>query len=126
MSKKNKIYHCLSCGNNIPFKGYTYNHKYCNNQCQGDHRSKQADEKNLVKLLEGKLANRPMIRRLLGEIKGYRCECWLWWKQYCLLIRWYNLDRFRYNCILKLWSWYCMEWFSIYCMWYWYKYTCLQ
>ena len=75
MSKKNKIYHCLSCDSNIPFKGYTYNHKYCNNQCQGNHRSKQADEKNFAKLLEGKLANRPMIRRLLGEMKGYHCDC---------------------------------------------------
>jgi rubrerythrin len=72
---KNKIYKCLSCNSVIPFKGYTYTHKYCNNQCQANYRSKQADERNKIKLSAGKLSSRPMIRRLLSESRGYRCEC---------------------------------------------------
>lgn len=75
MSIKNKTYHCINCGKNIPFKGYSYNHKYCDNQCQADYRSKQADERNRIKLAEGTLKGRRAIAKLLAEERGYQCEC---------------------------------------------------
>lgn len=71
---KNKIYNCLNCNSIIPFKGYTYNHKYCDNKCQLDLRSKQAFLKNKEMFFEGKCSNRPQLRKILTEIRGYKCE----------------------------------------------------
>ena len=76
MSKKDQLYHCLSCGQHIPFRGYTYEHKYCNNQCQLNLRSNQIQERNKKLFLEGKLSNRPAIRKVLSNLKGSICsEC---------------------------------------------------
>jgi 5-methylcytosine-specific restriction endonuclease McrA len=72
---KNKIYNCLNCNKIVPFKGYTYTHKYCNNQCQLDLRSVLVHEKRKQEFLEGKVANRPRLRKILSDIRGYKCEC---------------------------------------------------
>jgi hypothetical protein len=74
MSKRNKIYHCLHCSNVIPFKGYTYAHTYCNNQCQAEHRKTKCLERDKELFLEGKLSRRPNIRNVLSAIRGYNCE----------------------------------------------------
>lgn len=67
-------YHCLNCGKEIPFKGYTYDHKYCDNQCQGQHRSKITLEKNQELFTEGQLKSRAAIRKVITADKGYSCE----------------------------------------------------
>lgn len=83
MSKKDQTYHCLSCGNHIPFRGYTYEHKYCNNQCQGDHRAKVAIDKFKPLWEAGKDIGRPRQRKFLTEERGYKCEC-------CGISEWQN------------------------------------
>lgn len=75
MNKKDKIYNCLNCDSIIPFKGYSHSHMYCDNKCQLELRSKQAFIKNKQLFLEGKLHNRPAIRKILTDIRGYKCEC---------------------------------------------------
>ena len=67
-------YFCQACDTEIPFKGYTYNHKFCDNKCQADHKSKQIFEKNKLLFEQGKLSNRGSIKRQLEEIKGSSCE----------------------------------------------------
>jgi len=75
MTKKDKIYKCLNCDAIIPFKGYTYTHKYCNNKCQSELRAKDALDKHKVAFFEGSCKSRPRIRQILAEIRGYKCEC---------------------------------------------------
>lgn len=75
MSKKDRVYNCLFCGKQLEFKGYTYTHKYCNNQCQANHRSSLALEKWRPLWEEGKDIGRPRQRKFLTEERGYRCEC---------------------------------------------------
>lgn len=74
MSKKDQTYHCLSCGKNIPFQGYTYTHKYCDNQCQQNHRKALNLERDTKKLLEGETLRRPNQRKVLTKLRGYKCE----------------------------------------------------
>jgi len=74
MSKKFSIFKCLNCDEVIPFKGYTYEHKYCSNQCQLDLRSKIAYENHKKLFFEGKCKGRPQIRKILSELRGYACE----------------------------------------------------
>lgn len=74
MSKKSKIYQCLSCGTHIPFRGYTFTHKYCNNQCQANHRASRCLERDTEMFLEGKSLRRPSQRKVLVSLRGYKCE----------------------------------------------------
>lgn len=74
MKLKDQKYVCLNCNKDIPFKGYTQYHKYCNNQCQQSHRAKLAYEKHKQNFFEGKCKSRPRIRQILAEIRGYKCE----------------------------------------------------
>ena len=73
--KKNKIYNCVHCDAVIPFKGYTTHHKYCNNQCQANHRHKVSFERDLLLFEQGKLKRRSRIRLVLTHLRGYKCEC---------------------------------------------------
>jgi hypothetical protein len=75
MAKKDQVYHCLSCRKKLEFKGYTYTHKYCNNQCQANHRSKIAIEKWRPLWESGEDIGRPRQRKFLTEERGYKCEC---------------------------------------------------
>jgi hypothetical protein len=68
------VYVCLACENEIPFKGYTYNHKFCSNACQGQYKSKTVLEKNKTLFEEGKLSSRPAIRSVIRETRQYICE----------------------------------------------------
>lgn len=74
MLQKDKIYRCLHCDSVIPFKGYTYNHKYCNNQCQALHRQQQCLDRDTTLFLEGKLKRRPNIRAVISSLYGYKCD----------------------------------------------------
>ena len=74
MNKKDKIYNCLNCNEIIPFKGYTYNHKYCDNKCQAEFRQKKCLERDTKLFLEAKLKRRPNIRSVLTNLRGYKCE----------------------------------------------------
>lgn len=74
MSKKDQTYYCLSCKKEIPFKGYSHTHTYCNNQCQADHRAALAIEKFRPLWEAGKDIGRPRQRKFLTEERGYKCE----------------------------------------------------
>jgi uncharacterized protein YlaI len=65
---------CENCENEIPFKGYTYDHKFCSNACQGQLKSKVTLERNMKLFEEGKLASRAAIRGVLSATRGYVCE----------------------------------------------------
>jgi Zn finger protein HypA/HybF involved in hydrogenase expression len=73
--KKNKmLFKCMNCESDIPFKGYTNYHKFCDNQCQGEYRKKHRLERDKKLFFEGKLSSRPNIRSVLTELRGYECE----------------------------------------------------
>lgn len=73
---KDKTFECLACGSEIPFKGYSYNHKYCDNKCQQKHKSDLALEKNKTLFSEGKLVDRAVIYTIIVDRDGNRCsEC---------------------------------------------------
>ena len=73
-AKKDKIYRCLNCNSVIPFKGYTYAHKYCDNKCQGEHKARQCLERDIELFENGADLKRPNQRRVLTELRGYACE----------------------------------------------------
>lgn len=73
---KDKIYICKNCLSEIPFKGYSHNHKFCNAKCAGEYKVKETKEKNLKLFLEGKLLRRERIYEILIERDGNQCsEC---------------------------------------------------
>lgn len=51
--KKDAIHHCLNCDKIIPFKGYTYHHKYCDNSCQGAYKNKSLQTSIFSKIEKG-------------------------------------------------------------------------
>lgn len=75
MSKKNQTYYCLYCRKQLEFKGYTYTYKYCNIQCQANHRSQIALDKWRPLWESGQDIGRPRQRKFLTEERGYKCEC---------------------------------------------------
>lgn len=85
MKLKDKIYKCLNCQSKIDFRGYSFAHKYCNNQCQAELKQKKCLERDKKLFLEGKLKRRPSIRKVLTEVRGYKCEC-------CGISKWNNKD----------------------------------
>lgn len=46
-------FHCLSCNRLNPVRGANYSNKYCNNQCQQDHRKKLLAEKRVTDWMQG-------------------------------------------------------------------------
>lgn len=74
MTRKDKVYHCLNCNNIIPFRGYTYLHKFCNNRCQSELKSKTAKKKHREGYEAGVDIGRPRQRSVIAEDRGYRCE----------------------------------------------------
>lgn len=85
MKIKDQKKFCLNCNSIIPFKGYTYNRKYCNNQCQADHKQKVCLERDTRLFNEGAELKRPNQRRVLTALRGYNCEC-------CGLSSWQGKD----------------------------------
>ena len=72
--KKLKEFRCENCNKSIPFKGYTNNHKFCNNKCQANYKKKICLERDTQFFLEGKSLKRPNQRRVLAALRGYACE----------------------------------------------------
>jgi 5-methylcytosine-specific restriction endonuclease McrA len=66
---KMEIFTCLSCGKENEMKRNHFN-KYCNNQCQNDHR---LIAETLPKFESGALSNRRTLHRVLKYLHGYRC-----------------------------------------------------
>lgn len=64
---------CLACGKEIPWKGYSYNHKYCDNKCQQNLARQQTHQR----LLEGQIAVRGTIRKALKRIEHKCSSCGL-------------------------------------------------
>lgn len=64
---KDKKFECLYCGSDVPFKGYSYNHKYCNNECSAKHRSKSSLDIKRELFYKGLLSERRYIYQLLVE-----------------------------------------------------------
>lgn len=74
MPSKDEIYHCLNCDKIIPFKGYTFSHKFCNNKCQSELKSKNAKSKHRKGYEAGVDIGRPRQRTMIAEDRGYSCE----------------------------------------------------
>lgn len=79
---------CLNCGRVNPIKGHSYTNKYCNNQCQQNHRKTVLAEQRLSNWLEGcglyvwKEVPEYVKNFLIGE-RGHCCET-------CKLTTWLN------------------------------------
>jgi hypothetical protein len=71
---KDKKYHCEYCGNEIPWKGHSYNHKYCNNACQGKYKSESRIKRDRPLFLKGQLKSRAAIKPFVVERDGYKCS----------------------------------------------------
>lgn len=72
-------YRCLACGRENPVKGSNYLNKYCNNQCQQDHRKQRLVQERLKNWIDGCGVYvwkevPPYVKDYLVEHRGYRCE----------------------------------------------------
>ena len=47
LNSRQIIFNCLSCGRENPVRGGSYQSKYCNNQCQQNHRKRLLSEKRI-------------------------------------------------------------------------------
>ena len=79
---KNKTFTCQNCRQNFPFKGYSYNHKFCSKECTYTHKShkKESRRDKLYDVwLRGEdigLGNpRKIIREFVIRRDGYQCSC---------------------------------------------------
>lgn len=79
---KDMKYTCAFCNEIFNFKGYSYNHKFCNISCaKADRvsRKETLSDQRYVDWLAGKdlgLKNpRKLIREFLIKRDGYRCKC---------------------------------------------------
>jgi hypothetical protein len=71
----NGCFTCLNCGKVNPIKGHSYTNKYCNNNCQQQHRSRLLV--NEWKDHAGETAWRQIpeyIKKYLIEQRGHQCE----------------------------------------------------
>lgn len=71
---KDKEFSCLFCGADIPFKGYSYEHKYCDNTCSSKHRAKVSVDTKRDLFYNGKLSERRYIYQLLVERDTNSCS----------------------------------------------------
>lgn len=72
-------FNCLSCGRLNPMRGANYTNKYCNNQCQQDHRKKVLSEKRINEWKSGcglyVWKEVPSyIKDYLVQERGHKCE----------------------------------------------------
>ena len=73
--KKDQVYICEGCNSDIPFQGYSRQHKFCSNKCQHSYRSKLNYEKQEKLWLEGKCKSRKLIYKFLVAHNGNKCSC---------------------------------------------------
>lgn len=71
---KDKKFSCLYCGSEIPFKGYSYTHKYCNNTCSSKHKAQTTIDSKRSVFAEGNLTERKHVYSLLVERDGNQCS----------------------------------------------------
>ncbi len=73
------IFNCLECGRENPIRGGSYQSKYCNNQCQQNHRKRLLQEKRIEEwksdcsVYNWKTVP-DYIRDYLIQQRGHRCE----------------------------------------------------
>jgi hypothetical protein len=65
---------CLACGKKIEYHPSCTKGKYCNNKCQGQHRTIKANEERITLLKQGKLIHRNRIKKALIAL-GMKHEC---------------------------------------------------
>jgi endogenous inhibitor of DNA gyrase (YacG/DUF329 family) len=65
---------CAFCGKEIPFKGNSYNHKFCNNQCQGSFRANEWLKNNKDLFEKGLLKGRGAIKKYIYLRDGNKCS----------------------------------------------------
>lgn len=76
---KDKEYHCLNCNKIIPFKGYGFDYKYCNQICQQDLIYKNSVELWLNKKINGNFNGKnydikSFVRKYLFKKFNNKCE----------------------------------------------------
>ena len=74
-----ETFNCLACGRLNPVRGANYSNKYCNNQCQQDHRKRTLNEKRVSDWREGcgLYVWREVpdyIKDYLIQTRGHSCE----------------------------------------------------
>ncbi len=72
-------FNCLSCGRVNPMRGANYSNKYCNNQCQQDHRKKELADKRVQEWKSecGLYVWKEVpdyIKQYLIQVRGHKCE----------------------------------------------------
>jgi hypothetical protein len=72
--RKDQKFSCLYCNKEIPWKGHSYDHKYCDNVCQGKDRVEKRLERDKPLFIEGKLKSRAAIKPFIAERDGYKCS----------------------------------------------------
>ena len=68
------IFNCVYCGKEHRVKGKNYKNKYCNNQCQANHKQEQWYIENLPLFEQGLLKSRVAVKRFIKERDGYQCS----------------------------------------------------
>jgi hypothetical protein len=71
---KDQIFRCESCNAEIQWKGHTFNHKFCNNKCQGNYRSNNRLLRDRPLFFKGELKRRSAIKPFLYELQGNKCS----------------------------------------------------
>lgn len=71
---KDRTFKCLNCSNEIKWKGYSYNHKYCDNACQGQLKHKTIIKRDKPLFELGLLKSRNSIKPFLIERDGNKCS----------------------------------------------------
>ncbi len=74
MKKEKPTFKCLNCNKDIAYRHYSNLHKFCNHDCQGSYRAKVLLEKYKADFVQGKVSNRPRLKQILTEDRGYKCE----------------------------------------------------
>lgn len=80
---KDRKYTCCGCGSDIPFKGHSYNHKFCSNKCQAEQKHATAMEEKRKLFDKGQLTFRRDIYKILVERFGDQCSV-------CSITEWNN------------------------------------
>jgi len=71
---KDQTFTCGCCGEEFPFKGYSFTHRFCSSKCAGDAKAKAKRVEVEQLFLEGKLTARPHIYQLLVDRDGNECS----------------------------------------------------
>jgi Zn finger protein HypA/HybF involved in hydrogenase expression len=70
MKNSTKTYLCKTCGNESKWSHQKMN-VYCSNTCS----AKGKLTESINRFNRGEVSERPTLRKVLTEVRGYRCEC---------------------------------------------------